>query len=91
MAAQSEEENTSTLTIYDDEREYIELPSSAEEKRKNSGQESDLPPIEEREYLKGIKLALVLSALVIASFLMLLDMVIIATVRVINCCIIPFN
>jgi hypothetical protein len=60
-------------------QEKLETSSSTTEKNQSTHQEG-LPLTEEREYLSGIKLLLVLALASLASFLVLLDMVIIAKV-----------
>jgi hypothetical protein len=60
------------------EKEKLESSSSARENESTEGR--DLPLTEGHEYLSGIKLMLVLASTTLASFLILLDMAIIATV-----------
>jgi hypothetical protein len=69
------------FAAYSDKKEREEPSSSTTEKEVPAREREQSSP-EEHEYLKGIKLILVLSSLVVASFLMLLDMIIIATVRI---------
>ncbi len=57
------------------------LESSSTIEKNGSTQEGTLPFTAEYEYVKGIKLILVLASATLATFLMMLDMTIIATVR----------
>jgi hypothetical protein len=57
------------------------LESSSTTERNGSTQEGTLLFTAEREYVKGIKLILVLASATLATFLMMLDMTLIATVR----------
>lgn len=79
MIPQSPKEAHPGMATYNDEKERVEFSSSSDEK-KQSVPEGDQPAMHEHEYLTGIKLILVLASATVASFLMLLDMTIIATV-----------
>jgi len=64
------------------------LESSLTTERDGLTQEGNPPATkertEERGYLKGIKLILVLASATLATFLMMLDMTIVATVRIMS-------
>jgi hypothetical protein len=81
MAAQVLEGHESAMTSHNDESKEVESSSSATEK-KDLKKFADQPLIVEHEYLTGVKLMLVLASVTVVAFLVLLDMVIITTVRI---------
>jgi hypothetical protein len=79
MAAGKIEKSIPSAGAPPDEKEIPGSFSSTSEKIDTNRDEA-LPSTEEREYLGGVKLILVLASTTVACFLVLLDMVIIATV-----------
>jgi hypothetical protein len=78
MATQAVEGCTAPTVSFHEEK--IRTESSSSTTDKNETAEVNQPSAEEREYLGGIKLILVLGAATLGSFLVMLDMSIIATV-----------